>query len=418
MLSHLVDIRIKEKCRVLRSASGLGVELHAEEGFRFVSATFVASVVGIRKQRFPAFGECISVDGISVVLRCNVAATIFEINARNVLPAVTKHHLFGFRTRRNRHQLMSHANAKDRLVALQRDLQVFDGWSGHRWIPRTVAVEETVARFLVDVVVPRHHLNVSATFDKFTNDVHLDATVHGHNVNVTTARRRVHHGRRPGHLSNEVAKIGVLKRNVVDRAWHDLSQQRSMLANCFCQFPCVNSRNTRNTLLFHPFREGLRGLKVCVVLTVFLADQSTHVNFVRFKIFDEPILIDRLVIGRSKIPNQGVRCSQNLPLVAGVRDGFGIRRHGRVEYNFSGTSIDGTKAVAMEDASIFQFQPSRSSFLRVQRALLQREESWYRSSCHVVHRNRGKRNDLASGNMEKPSASLTDHREFEFGMGE
>ena len=99
--------------------SSLWVELDREERLVLVLEPFVAAVVGVDKQRLPVCAERVGIHCKAVVLRGDVAAAVFEVDARLVLPAVSERKLVRRRARGQRKQLVPKANSKDWLVLPQ-----------------------------------------------------------------------------------------------------------------------------------------------------------------------------------------------------------------------------------------------------------------------------------------------------------
>jgi hypothetical protein len=121
------------------------MELDTEEGTTDVADTFIAAVVRIDEQLFPAFREGRGIHGISMVLRSDVTLSRNHTGAGNIVAAVTELHLDGMRTNSSSEELVSQTDTKYRCPSL---LDHF-GNVVHRggdcgWVTWTVGNEETI----------------------------------------------------------------------------------------------------------------------------------------------------------------------------------------------------------------------------------------------------------------------------------
>jgi hypothetical protein len=123
-----------------------------------VSDTFVATIIGIDEQLFPAIGQCLRVYCITVILRCNVALPGEQTCAGNVGTTVTEFHFQCVGARSSSKQLMPQANSEDwRSCLIHCGLDVLHGIFHHCWITRAVGDEQAVvflAGKLREIVVP------------------------------------------------------------------------------------------------------------------------------------------------------------------------------------------------------------------------------------------------------------------------
>ena len=58
---------------------------------------FVAGIVQIYKVRLPVFGKCRSIDGVAMVLRCNVAPACGQVQSWDVVGTIAVFELNRFR---------------------------------------------------------------------------------------------------------------------------------------------------------------------------------------------------------------------------------------------------------------------------------------------------------------------------------
>src|SRR5687768_6520711 len=100
--------------RIHRTRFGFRMELHAHEGKRAVSNTFVRPIIGIHEPRFPSFLQRLDPDGISMVLGCNVTTACSDFYAGLILAAMPELQLIGVGTCGKGQDLMAKTHAEDR----------------------------------------------------------------------------------------------------------------------------------------------------------------------------------------------------------------------------------------------------------------------------------------------------------------
>ena len=155
-----------------------------------MSDTFVAVVVGVDKELVPALGQSLGVDGITVVLRGDVALSGEHVGARNVVAAVTELHLEGFGAGSASEQLVSKTDTEDRCPGLlQSCLNVLDSVLHHGGVTGSVGQEETVVLLaceLGEIVVPWHDLDFHAARDEAAQLVELETDINTENTHGST----------------------------------------------------------------------------------------------------------------------------------------------------------------------------------------------------------------------------------------
>jgi hypothetical protein len=184
------DECVEEELGVARAGCALGVELNTEVGAVGVPDTFVAVVVGVDEELVPALRQSLGVDGVTVVLRSDVALSGEHVGARNVVSAVTELHLEGFGASSASEQLVSKTDTEDGCPCLlQSCLNVLDSVLHHRWVTRSVGQEETVVLLaceLGEVVVPGHNLDFDTALDEAAQLVELETDINTENTHGST----------------------------------------------------------------------------------------------------------------------------------------------------------------------------------------------------------------------------------------
>jgi hypothetical protein len=193
VLDHIGDCgdeRVEEELGVARAGCALGVELNTEVRAVGVSDTLVTVVIGVDEELVPALRQSLGVDGITVVLRGDVALSGEHVGARNVVSAVTKLHLEGFGAGSASEQLVSKTDTKDGCPCLlQSCLNVLDSVLHHCWVTRSVGQEETVVLLaceLGEIVVPGHNLDFDTALDEAAQLVELETDINTENTHGST----------------------------------------------------------------------------------------------------------------------------------------------------------------------------------------------------------------------------------------
>lgn len=184
------DEGVEQELGVARSGCALGVELNTEVRAVCVPNTLVAVVVGIDEKLVPALRQSLGVDGVTVVLRGDVALSGENVGARNVVAAVTELHLEGFGASSASEQLVSKTNTEDGCPGfLQSRLDVLDCVFHHSWVTGSVGQEETVVLLacqLGEIVVPGHDLDFHAALDEAAQLVELETDINTENTHGST----------------------------------------------------------------------------------------------------------------------------------------------------------------------------------------------------------------------------------------
>ena len=89
------------------------MELRAEDWASFVNQPFVTLVVQIDKVLFPVRGQGRSVDGVAMVLGCDVAFASRQVERRDVVGTVTIFELDGSGSGGEGEKLMAETDAHD-----------------------------------------------------------------------------------------------------------------------------------------------------------------------------------------------------------------------------------------------------------------------------------------------------------------
>jgi len=180
VLLHILHVLIKEVSRVKRTALGFWVELGTEDGTGVVDKTLVGLIVQVGKVLPPLARQSRRVDGVSVVLRRDVALASGKIERGDVVSAVSVLELDGLCAGSERNQLVPHADAHDGYLRRLEELaEVVHGSGAVGWVTRAVGDEDTVevVRDLVDGVVKGEAGDAGTARNETAEDVLLDTAV-------------------------------------------------------------------------------------------------------------------------------------------------------------------------------------------------------------------------------------------------
>jgi hypothetical protein len=128
--------------------------------------TLVAAIVQVDEVLLILLGKSGSVNGISVILGCDVALTGGQIESGNVVGTVSVLELDGAGTRSKSKQLVTKANTHDwELGGFHQSAQMVDSLLAVSWVARTVGDENTVEVVgdLVDGEIVREDSNACTT---------------------------------------------------------------------------------------------------------------------------------------------------------------------------------------------------------------------------------------------------------------
>ncbi|RUS29418.1 LOW QUALITY PROTEIN: hypothetical protein BC938DRAFT_480691 [Jimgerdemannia flammicorona] len=303
------------------------MELHGEEGQDLVDDALVRTVIGVDKEFLVVLGKGRDVDGISVVLRGNVASAGEHICARDVVTAVTVLHLLGLGAGGEGQELVAQTNTKDRFRGgLEHGAETSDGGLDHGRVAWPVGDKDAVE--LGDglggkVVVPGDDLELNATVDEAADLVELHAHIDGDDAQRAAARvlnglgmiRLLRRFERD--FGDEVTSIGVHPRDVLVLAhpgFHeavsrdgegagsrdakgrggvdigndglgkeDFAEEGALGADLFGQGACVDTVDGGDVVLLQPVSQGGGGKVVRVVIAVVPDDEGGDVDLVGFE---------------------------------------------------------------------------------------------------------------------------------------
>ena len=222
-LADVSDELLEEEGRVGRSAAGLGVELHTEEGLIGVDDTLVGQIIGIHEQRLPHGWEGVGIDGEAVVLGGDVAPSGAEVDAGLVHTAVTVLKLVRGGTGGKRQQLVTQTDTKDGTgrVEGQGILDGLDGGGTHGRITGTIGKEQTLPLNVfgvgLEIVVEGNDGELHLVrLDEVTDDVELHTAIVSNDAGLVALAIDLDGLGRD--LGDEVSLVGVLE------FWHGLGQ--------------------------------------------------------------------------------------------------------------------------------------------------------------------------------------------------
>lgn len=113
VLLDVLDVLVEEIRRVHWSTLGFGVELRAEDGAGVVDQALVGLVVEVGEVLPPFAAEGGGVDGVAVVLGCDVALPRGEVERWDVMGSVAVLELDGLGSGSEGNELVAHAYAHD-----------------------------------------------------------------------------------------------------------------------------------------------------------------------------------------------------------------------------------------------------------------------------------------------------------------
>lgn len=157
------------------------MELDTEIRAISVTNTLIAAIVGVDKEFVPVMRKSLRIDGVSVVLGCDIASSGNHVRARDVGTTVAVLHLHGVGAGSSGEQLVSKTDAEDGDPGFVHGcFDVPDGRLHHGGVTWTVRDEQTVivlACQLREVIVPGHDLNLNSAPHKTSQLVELEANV-------------------------------------------------------------------------------------------------------------------------------------------------------------------------------------------------------------------------------------------------
>lgn len=357
VLLDAVQVDIEQVGRVKGTALGLGVELGAENGARLVDHTLVALVIQVHEVRLPLRGQGGGINGVTVVLAGDVAATSAQIQSRDVVGPVTVLELDGASTGGESKQLVTQADTEDGdLGSLHQSLQVEDGVLAVSGVTGAVGDEDTieVVGDLVDGVIKGEDSDASATVHQTTQDVLLHTAVEDGNVRVRVSSANVE--RLLGaDLTDQVNLFrvgeGLVLVGIVLLADCDLSQRRTPLTEEGDNSTSVNPRDGRNTFPRTPLTQALNGSPVAVLLSNISDDYTGRLQVGGLEVLEKPV---RVLLGRryAIVADQRLSENQDLAAVGWIGQGLGVPDQGGGEDRLTGNVGASAKGLAGEHGAV------------------------------------------------------------------
>lgn len=194
VLLDIVNVLVEQVGRVKRTALGFGMELSAEDGSGDVDQSLVGLVVQVGEVLLPFAGESCGVNGVSVVLRGNVAFARGEVERGDVMGTVTILELDRLCASGESNQLVTHAYTHDGDLGRLKELaEVVNGSCAVSWVTGSVGDEDTIEVVcdLVDGVVKGEAGDACTSGNETAEDVLLDTTIDQSNVHVAEGRADV-----------------------------------------------------------------------------------------------------------------------------------------------------------------------------------------------------------------------------------
>ena len=233
--------------------------------------TFVTGVVEVDEIFFPFAGEGGCVDGVTVVLAGDVAATGCQVESWDVVSTVAVLEFDGSGTGGQGEQLVSKTDAHNGdLGRFHQFAEMVDCILAMGWVTGTVGDEDSVEVVgdFVDGVIVREGGDAGTAADKASQDVFLDSTVDDSHMEVsggTDVERRF-----GADLPDKVDLFRVHERfvliGVVFLANGNTGERRSLLPKICYDCPCVHPRNRRNAFPCAPLAQTLHRSPMAVLL--------------------------------------------------------------------------------------------------------------------------------------------------------
>lgn len=164
------------------------MELSRHYGSGLVDHSFIALVVEVDEVWLPSSGKSIDVNGVTVVLRGDVASAGGEIESWDIVCSVSVLELDCSSASGKSEKLVAETDTHDRaVVGFDQLSEMVDGGSAVGWVSWSVRDEDSVEMVsdLVDWVVPWETGNGSSAANEGAEDVFLDTTVDDCNMEIT-----------------------------------------------------------------------------------------------------------------------------------------------------------------------------------------------------------------------------------------
>ena len=187
-----VDENVEKEFGVARTGSRFGVELNGEEREGGGVDSFVRSIVGVDEQFLPSRLESCDVDGVSMILRRDVASTGDEGSTGNVGSSITVLELERVGSGGEGEKLVSETNTEDGEFGEREGFgESRDGRDKSGGISRSVRDEKPVECLFGRekiIVIERNDLELDSTVDETSNLVELHSDVDADDSEWSTRR--------------------------------------------------------------------------------------------------------------------------------------------------------------------------------------------------------------------------------------
>ena len=333
------------------------MELGGEDGTGLVHHTLVGAVVEVDEVLLEVGGEGADINGITVVLRGDVALTGGQVKSRNVVGTVTILELNGLGTDSEGKKLVTKADTHDRNGGSLHELgEVVDGLLAVSGVTGAVGDEDTieVVGNLVDGVVVREDGDGSATADQAAKDVLLDTAVDKSDVELGVGVGD-NEGSLSGNTLDEVDLAGVdealILIGIVLVTNRDPGKRGTLLTEVGDNRTSVNTGDGGNTLAGAPVAQALDGGPVAVLSSDIGDDDTGALNVGGLEVLEEVELV-ALVRGDTVVANQRLGEDENLTTVGGIGHRLGVANKGGGEDGFTGDVGVGTEGGTLENGAI------------------------------------------------------------------
>jgi len=352
-----LEVGVEQVARVERTTLGFGVELGGKDRTSLVDHTLVGAVVEVGEVLLEVLVHGGRVDGVTVVLRSDVALAGEEVESRDVVSTVTVLHLDSVSAGSNGQQLVAKTDAHDGNLGGGHQLaEVVGGAAAVGGVTGTVGDEDTVEVVgrLVDREVVRNAGDGGATGDNGANDVLLDTTVDETDVGISVGRWHVE-GRLGGNLLDKVdaarVLVGLILVGIVLLANGDLAKGRTLFTKVGDNITSVNAGNGGDTLASTPLCQTLDSSPVGVLHGNVCDNNGSSLNVGALKVLVEAVLVTN-GSGHTVVANQRLGEDQNLAAVRRVGHRLGVSDKGGGEDGLATDVGLCAKALSVVDRAI------------------------------------------------------------------
>lgn len=357
VLLDVLDVLVEQVGRVEGPAFGLRMKLGGEDGARVVDEALVGLVVEVGEVLAPLGGERRGVDGVAVVLRCDVAPARAEVEGGDVVRAVAILELDGLGARGERDQLVAHADAHDGdLRRLEELAQVVHGLGAVGGVAGPVGDEDAVEVVgdLVDGVVVGEAGDAGAAGHQAAEDVLLDTAVDQGNVHVAERGADVERclgGDAADQVDGLRVDEGLVLVGIVLLANGDAGEGGTLLAEVSDDLASVNARDGGDTLAGAPLGKRLNGGPVAVLQGVVLNNDTRGLDVGGLEVAKQTVLVTSSR-GHTVVANQRLSEDKDLATVRGIGHGLRVSDERGGEDGFTRDVGLGTKRLSGEDGAV------------------------------------------------------------------